>query len=75
MLTSPVARALYDECWEETATEMIGALRTETGRRPQAARARALVAELDARSDLFRQVWRQHEIAYAAARWRGTPGG
>ena len=29
MLTSPVARALYDECWEQTATEMIGKLRVE----------------------------------------------
>jgi len=62
ILTSPVARALYDECWEQTATEMIGALRTESGRRPRHPRARALVAQLDARSDLFRQVWRQHDV-------------
>jgi transcriptional regulator with XRE-family HTH domain len=63
MLTAPAARALYDECWEQTATEMIGALRTESGRRPRHPRARALVAQLDARSDLFRQVWRQHEVS------------
>jgi transcriptional regulator with XRE-family HTH domain len=63
MLTSPVARALYDECWEQTATEMIGKLRAECGRRPRHPRARALVAQLDLRSDLFRQVWRQHEIS------------
>jgi transcriptional regulator with XRE-family HTH domain len=63
MLTSPVAQALYDECWEQTATEMIGALRAESGRRPRDPRARALVAQLDVRSDLFRQVWRQQEIS------------
>lgn len=63
MLTSPVARALYDECWEQTATEMIGKLRAESGQRPRHPRARALVAQLDLRSDLFRQVWRQHEIS------------
>jgi transcriptional regulator with XRE-family HTH domain len=63
MLTSPVARALYDECWEQTATEMIGKLRAESGRRPRHPRARALVAQLDLQSDLFRQVWRQHEIS------------
>jgi transcriptional regulator with XRE-family HTH domain len=63
MLTSPVARALYDECWEQTATEMIGKLRAESGQRPRHPRARALVAQLDLRSDLFRQVWGQHEIS------------
>jgi transcriptional regulator with XRE-family HTH domain len=63
MLTSPVARALYDECWEQTATEMIGKLRAESGRHPRHPRARALVALLNLRSDLFRQVWRQHEIS------------
>jgi hypothetical protein len=45
------------------ATEMIGALRAESGRRPRDPRARALVAQLDVRSDLFRQVWRQQEIS------------
>ena len=63
MLTSPVARALYDECWEQTAIDMIGALRTESGRRPRHPRARALVAQLDLRSHLFRRVWRQQEIS------------
>jgi transcriptional regulator with XRE-family HTH domain len=63
MLTSPAARALYDECWEQTATEMIGKLRAETGKRPRHPRARALVEQLDLCSDLFRQVWAQHEIS------------
>jgi transcriptional regulator with XRE-family HTH domain len=63
MLTSPVAQALYDECWEQTATEMIGKLRAEAGQRPRHPRARALVAQLELRSDLFRQVWQQHEIS------------
>jgi transcriptional regulator with XRE-family HTH domain len=63
MLTSPFARTLYDESWQQTATEMIGKLRAETGRSPSHPRARALVAQLDLRSDLFRQVWRQHEIS------------
>jgi transcriptional regulator with XRE-family HTH domain len=63
MLTSPAARSLYNASWEQTATEMIGKLRAESGRRPRHPRARALVAQLDQRSDLFRQVWRQHEIS------------
>jgi transcriptional regulator with XRE-family HTH domain len=63
LLTSPVARALYDESWERIATEMIGKLRAESGRRPRDPRARALVAQLDVHSDLFRRVWRQHGIS------------
>ncbi len=63
MLTAPAARALYDECWEETAAEMIGKLRAESGRQPHHPRARALVAQLDRESELFRRVWRQHEIS------------
>jgi hypothetical protein len=63
MLTSPTARALYDECWEETAAEMVGKLRTIYGRQPQQPRMRELVARLDRESDLFRRVWRQHEVS------------
>jgi transcriptional regulator with XRE-family HTH domain len=63
MLTAAGARALYDECWEETATDMVGKLRAESGRHPRHPRAQALVAKLDQESALFHQVWRQHEIA------------
>jgi transcriptional regulator with XRE-family HTH domain len=63
MLTAPVARELYDQCWAETATEMIGKLRLETGRHPAHPRARELVAQLSAASELFRQVWPQHEVS------------
>jgi transcriptional regulator with XRE-family HTH domain len=63
MLTATAARALYDECWEQTATEMIGKLRTESGRHPGHPRASALTAQLDRQSELFRQVWRQHEVS------------
>jgi transcriptional regulator with XRE-family HTH domain len=63
MLTAPAARALYDEHWEQTATEMIGKLRAESGRRPHHPRAQALVARLEQESELFRQVWHQHEIS------------
>ncbi|GLY83747.1 helix-turn-helix transcriptional regulator [Actinoallomurus iriomotensis] len=63
ILTTPTARALYGESWEEAATEMVGKLRMETGQRPSHPRARALVAQLNRESSLFRHVWRQHEIS------------
>ncbi|MGH3249006.1 MAG: helix-turn-helix transcriptional regulator [Trebonia sp.] len=63
MLTSPVARTLYGESWEETASEMIGKLRTESGRHPSHPRARALTAQLDRESELFHRVWRQHTVS------------
>jgi hypothetical protein len=63
MLTAPAARDLYDECWEQTATEMIGKLRAESGRRPDHPRARALVARLGQESELFRQVWHAREVS------------
>lgn len=63
MLTAPGARALYDECWEQTATEMIGKLRAESGRHPRHPRAQALVGQLSRESELFRRVWGQHEIS------------
>jgi transcriptional regulator with XRE-family HTH domain len=63
MLLAPLARELYDEVWEETATEMIGALRADIGRRGADARSREIVQDLAAGSALFRRVWRQHEIS------------
>lgn len=63
MLTSPTARELYNESWEQTATDMIGKLRSETGRMPHAPRARALVAQLSRESELFRRVWGRHEVS------------
>ena len=63
ILTTPTARALYGASWEETATEMVGKLRVDIGQRPSHPRARALVAELECESALFRHVWRQHEVS------------
>jgi hypothetical protein len=63
MLTSPAARALYDEGWLGSATEMVGKLRMESGQHPDHPRARELVARLHRESELFRQVWHQHEIS------------
>ena len=63
MLTAPGARALYDECWEQTATEMIGKLRVESGLHPGHPRAQALAAQLARESGLFRRVWSQHEVS------------
>lgn len=56
ILTSPTARALYDEAWEQSATEMIGKLRMETGQHPTQPRGRELVAQLGRQSALFRDV-------------------
>ena len=66
MLTSPDARALYSECWEDGATEMIGKLRTFFGEYPDNPRVRELVTRLDRESDLFRGAWRQREISTCA---------
>jgi transcriptional regulator with XRE-family HTH domain len=63
ILTSPTARTLYDEAWEQSATEMIGKLRMEIGQHPAQPRARELVLRLGRSSELFRQVWQQHEIS------------
>jgi hypothetical protein len=63
MLTSPVARGLYGEAWEQCATGMIGKLRMECGQRPDHPRAQALVAQLDHGSELFGRVWARHEVS------------
>lgn len=63
MLTAPTARTLYGDDWEQAATEMVGKLRLECGRHPHHHRARVLVSQLDRESELFRRVWRQHEIS------------
>lgn len=63
ILTTSTARALYQDAWEDSATEMIGKLRIETGQFPHHSRARDLVAQLDQASPLFRRVWRQHEVS------------
>lgn len=66
MLLSPSARTLYDETWEQSATEIVGRLRGEIELHPRDPRGRALVETLAERSDLFRAVWKRHEIAPCA---------
>jgi transcriptional regulator with XRE-family HTH domain len=63
ILTSPTARSLYGEAWEQSSTEIIGKLRMDSGRQPDHPRVRALVAQLNRDSELFRRVWAQHEIS------------
>jgi transcriptional regulator with XRE-family HTH domain len=63
MLTAPAARALYAEGWEQAASEMVGKLRMEVSQHPAHQRAQELVALLGERSELFRRVWRQHDIS------------
>lgn len=63
MLTCPDARLLYGDIWEQSATQRIGAFRAESGKAPGHPRVRALVERLDRESDLFRRVWRQHDVA------------
>jgi transcriptional regulator with XRE-family HTH domain len=66
MVTSPAARALYDDAWEQAATEIIGRLRAEIALRPHSSRGRALVARLERQSELFRAVWKRHDVAPCA---------
>lgn len=63
ILTSPTARALYQDAWEETAAEMTGKFRIETGQFPHHPRAQELVAQLGKVSPLFRHVCWQHGVS------------
>jgi hypothetical protein len=65
-LTSPRARELYGEAWEECATKVIGTLRSEIALHPQSPLGRGLVARLEERSEFFRAVWKRHDIAPCA---------
>jgi transcriptional regulator with XRE-family HTH domain len=63
MLLSPQARELYGESWEESAGDMVGLLRMDAGRRPDAPRLQRIVGDLTRRSPLFRQLWDTYQVS------------
>ena len=66
IILDPHARGLFRD-WPAVASEAVGALRTDTGRHPNDARANQLVGELAVSSEQFRQWWAGHRVATASA--------
>jgi transcriptional regulator with XRE-family HTH domain len=62
-LFAPETRELYGDDWEGATVEMIGMLRLQSARHPGDPRMRDLVAELAARSPLFRRQWAEHRVS------------
>ncbi|WP_206505429.1 helix-turn-helix domain-containing protein [Streptomyces chrestomyceticus] len=58
---APGAPSFFTE-WPELARCMVAALRAQTGSGTASPRLTRLVAELSARSDVFRTVWREHHL-------------
>jgi len=63
MLTSPLARDLYADQWEDVAGEMIGTLRLDAARYPAGPRIAELVDELMDRSPFFHRLWTEHTVS------------
>lgn len=63
MLVSPAARDLYGEQWEESASEMVGMLRIDSGRYPRTRRSDEILAGLEEKSPLFRRIWRDYQVS------------
>ena len=63
MLLSPAARELYRDHWETGASDLIGMLRIDVGRRPGDPRGNEIVSELTAASPLFRELWTAHQVS------------
>jgi len=62
-LLAPETRELYGDAWEGVTVDMIGVLRLQSARHPGDPRMRDLVAELAARSPLFRRHWAEHRVS------------
>ncbi|GAA3045988.1 helix-turn-helix domain-containing protein [Pseudonocardia yunnanensis] len=62
-LLAPETRELYGADWEGVTVDMIGMLRLQAARHPRDPRMRDLVAELGARSPLFRRQWAEHRVS------------
>ncbi|MEU6963194.1 helix-turn-helix domain-containing protein [Streptomyces chrestomyceticus] len=58
---APGAPSFFTE-WPELARCMVAALRTQTGSGTASPRLTRLVAELSAKSDVFRTAWREHHL-------------
>lgn len=57
----PASRTLYTD-WEHVAQDIIGVLRSAVGRHPEDASLRALISELQDRSEPFRHAWPEHHV-------------
>jgi transcriptional regulator with XRE-family HTH domain len=63
VLLSPRARELYQDQWETTASDLIGMLRVDVGRRPADRRGKEIVGELLEASPFFRRLWTEHKVS------------
>ncbi|WP_229924551.1 helix-turn-helix transcriptional regulator [Streptomyces sulfonofaciens] len=63
MLLAPAARDLYGDQWEESAREMVGMLRIDSGRYRKTRRADEIMTELEEKSSLFRRIWRAYQVS------------
>jgi transcriptional regulator with XRE-family HTH domain len=57
------ARDLYP-AWDAVARDVVGALRSAAGRKPDDRSLTDLVGELSTRSDEFRQYWARHDVRF-----------
>jgi len=57
------ARDLYP-AWDSVARDVVGALRSAAGRKPDDRSLTDLVGELSTRSDEFRQYWARHDVRF-----------
>ena len=57
------ARDLYPD-WDSVARDVVGALRSAAGRKPDDRALSDLVGELSTRSEEFRQYWARHDVRF-----------
>jgi transcriptional regulator with XRE-family HTH domain len=57
------ARDLYPD-WDSVARDVVGALRSAAGRKPDDRALTDLVGELSTRSEEFRQYWARHDVRF-----------
>ena len=59
----PAAREFYPD-WEQLASELVAALRSQAGRNPYDRNLQDLIGELSTRSDEFRVRWAAHDVRF-----------
>jgi transcriptional regulator with XRE-family HTH domain len=59
----PRARDLYPD-WDSVARDVVGALRSAAGRKPDDRALSDLVGELSTRSEEFRRYWARHDVRF-----------
>ncbi|ARX86074.1 MULTISPECIES: helix-turn-helix domain-containing protein [Streptomyces] len=55
-------RTLFDETWQQKASDMVSFLRMEAGCYPNDPLLSALVGELSVKSEEFRRLWAEHDV-------------